>query len=655
MKERINFTRLLSIIIAVVLVLSFSVIVATYDKSLIYIEILIFLVICILAAVCVLVARKLINSYFMAAARHITDANNSAMNDFGIAMMIVNAADEIVWYNDKFKSTVLKGIDVYGLNIATVFGEKRRDELESSDMSNIEYNNRFFNVFPLVCSDKYEGQTIYFFDDNTALSSLKIKYENSRPCVFFIHIDGLDLLLKNTPESKKNEILGTIERCIEELDKDSKGYIQKISSDKYFLLVEKNVFDDILKNKFEVLSKVRKLDFGDRGSATLSIGVGVNGENLSECVEFANNALEMALGRGGDQAVIKNDEEFEFFGGVTESKPVNTAVRMRLVSQTLKKLILNSENILIMGHTFSDMDSYGAAYGLFCAITKLDKPVNIVCNYKNALAGSLLRYTARIQPNDDFILSPDEAMSKIRHKTLLIAVDTHRSSNLESEEVYQKCKDVVVIDHHRRTVDCINNSILFYHDPSSSSTCEMVTELLMYFGGEFVEKSSANALLSGIMLDTKNLVLRTTPRTFEATAYLREKGADPVQVKEFFSESMETYALKSTIVSSAKTFKNYAVAYCTEHSASARIAAAQAADELLTIKGVEASFVAVAQGKGIANISARSFGKVNVQLIMEQLGGGGHQTMAAAQVECSSFNDCLELVSGAIKKAKEKE
>lgn len=655
MKERINFTKLLSIIIAVVLVVSFSIIVASYDTSLVYIEFLVILAVCILSVGCVLVARQLINSYFKAAARHITDANNSAMNDFGIAMMIVNPSNEITWYNDKFRSIVLKGNDAYGLKIDAVFGEKTRDELESSDMSRVEYNSRFFNVFPLVCSDKYEGQTIYFFDDDTAFSSLKLRYEESRPCVFFIHIDGLDLLLRNTPESKKNEILGTIERCIEELDKDSKGYIQKISNDKYFLLVEKTVFDEILKNKFEVLSKVRKLDFGERGSATLSIGVGVNGENLSECVEFANNALEMALGRGGDQAVIKNDEEFEFFGGVTESKPVNTAVRMRLVSQTLKKLILSSENILIMGHSFSDMDAYGAAYGLFCAIQKLNKPVNIVCNYKNTMAGSLLRYTARIQPNDDFILSPDEAMPKIKHKTLLIAVDTHCSSRLESEEVYEKCKDVVVIDHHRRTVDCINNSILFYHDPSSSSTCEMVTELIRYFGGDFVEKSSANALLAGIMLDTKNLVLRTTPRTFEATAYLRDKGADPVQVKEFFSETMETYALKSTIVSSAKVIKNYAVAYCTQRDAYGRIAAAQAADELLTIKGVEASFVAISQGKGKANISARSFGKVNVQVIMEQLGGGGHQTMAAAQVDCSSFNDCLEIVNEAIKKAKEKE
>lgn len=655
MKERIDFTKILSIIIAVVVAVSFIGIVASYDKSLVYIEILVLLSVCILSAGCVLIAHKLIKSYFQTAARHISDADDSAMNEFGIAMMIVNPADEIIWYNEKFRTSVLKGADAYGTGIAEVFGEKSREYLDNNEFSRIEYKDRFFNVFPLNCSDKYEGQTIYFFDDDTAFSSLKLKYEASRPCVLFIHIDGLDLLLKNTPESKKNEILGTIERCIEELDKDSKGYIQKFSSDKYVLLVEHSGFEQILKNKFEVLSKVRKLDFGERGSATLSIGVGVNGENLAQCVEFANTALEMALGRGGDQAVIKNDEEFEFFGGITESKPVNTAVRMRLVSQTLKKLILNSENILIMGHGFSDMDAYGAAYGLYCAITKLNKSANIVCNYKNTMAGSLLRYTARIQPTDDFIISPDEALSKIRHKTLLIAVDTHRSSNLESEEVYKKCKDVVVIDHHRRTVDAIGNSILFYHDPSSSSTCEMVTELLRYFGPDFIEKPAANALLSGILLDTKNLVLRTSPRTFEASAYLREKGAEPVQVKEFFSETMETYALKSTIVSSAKTIKNFAVAYCTERDAYARIAAAQAADELLTIKGVEASFVAVAQGKGKANISARSFGKVNVQVVMELLGGGGHQTMAAAQVDCSSFNDCLELVSGAMKKAKEKE
>lgn len=644
MKERIDFGRLLALIVAVVLVGSFSAVIFMNEPTLIYAEILMFLSVIILSVGCILIARKNISSYFMSSARHITSADDTAMNEFGIAIMVTNHANEIVWYNEKFRQIVLKGIDVFGNDASFILGSDVKNELLKNNFARVSYSNKFFNVFPLNCSDKYQGQTIYFFDDDTAFSELKIKFERTRPCVLFIHIDGLDLLIKNVPESKKNEILGTIERHIEEIDSKSQGYIQKISSNKYFMLLEKSSFDEILKNKFEVLSKVRKLDFGERGSATLSIGVGINGDNLAQSVEFANSALDMALGRGGDQAVIKNADDFEFFGGVTESRPVNSAVRMRLVSQTLKKLILNSENILIMGHSFSDMDAYGAAYGLYCAINKLEKEVNIVCNYKNTLAGSLLRYTARVQPSDDFILSPDEAFSKIRHKTLLIIVDTHRIGSVESEEVYKRCNDVVVIDHHRRNVDFIDNSILFYHDPSSSSTCEMVTELLRYFGPEFIEKSQANALLAGIMLDTKNFILKTTARTFESTAYLREKGAEPVTVKEFFSETMDTYSLKSTIVSSARVTKNYAMAYCTEHDSSARIAAAQAADELLTIKGVEVSFVAVAMGKGIVNISARSYGKVNVQTVMEKLGGGGHQTMAAAQVKCSGFEEFCNII-----------
>ncbi|MGN0173613.1 MAG: DHH family phosphoesterase [Acutalibacteraceae bacterium] len=655
MKQQINFTKILCIIISVVLVVSFSIVAAIYETPMFYIEILIMIAVIALAFGCVLFARNYINNYFLSTAKHISGADDSAMNEFGIAIMIANSSNEVVWYNEKFRSNVLKGIDVFGNDASFIFDLQAKDELSQDNYTRIEYKERYFNVFSLRCSDKYEGQTIYFFYDDTAFSSLKNKYENSKPCVFFINIDGLDLLLRNTPESTKNEILGKIERCIEELDKDSQGYIQKVSTEKYFLIVEKSTFDVILANKFEVLSKVRSLDFGERGSATLSIGVGIGGENLAQCVEFANNALDMALGRGGDQAVIKNDENFEFFGGVTESRPINTAVRMRLISQTLKKLILSSENILVMGHSFSDMDAYGAAYGLFCAIKRLGKDVNIVCNYKNTLAGALLRYTARVQPNDDFILAPDEALGKIRHKTLLIVVDTHRCSSVESEEVYKKCEDVVVIDHHRRNVDFIDNSILFYHDPSSSSTCEMVTELLRYFGADAIDKSQANALLAGIMLDTKNFVLRTSARTFEASAYLREKGADPVVAKDFFAENIETYSLKSALVSSAKTIKNYAIAYCTDKNSYARVASAQAADELLTIKGIDASFVATEQEKGKVNISARSLGKVNVQTIMEQLGGGGHQTMAAAQVECMNFSDCCSLIAEAIQKAKENE
>lgn len=654
MKRKIDFTKILCFIIGLVVVGSITIVVAFHSFNLVFEELLIGVALVILAVLIVLVARKNINSYFSSAAKSINSADDAALNGFAIAIMITNSADEVIWYNEKFRSGVLRGIDVFGNDSSFIFDEQAQVSLVEEGYARVEYHEKYFNVYSLKSSEKYEGQTVYFFYDDTAYTALKHKFDSSKLCVFFIHIDGLDVLLKNTPESKKNEMIGQIERKIEAIDKDSKGYMQKIATDKYFLLIEKHIFDEILKNKFEVLSDVRELDFGDRGNATLSIGVGVNGKNLSQSVEFANNALDMALGRGGDQAVIKNADNFEFFGGVAESKPINTAVRIRLVSQTLKKLVLSSDNILLMGHSFSDMDSFGAAYGLFCAIKKLGKEVNIVCDYKKSLAGELIRYTARIQPNDDFILSCREAESKIKNKTLLIIVDTHRVSSLESKEVYQKCSDVVVIDHHRRTVDFIDNSILFYHDPSSSSACEMVTELLRYFGTDISDKSQADALLSGIMLDTKNFVLKTTSRTFEALSFLREKGADPVLAKGFFAQTIDTYALKSKIVSRAKITKNYAVSYCDEKSENARIASAQAADELLGISGVEASFVAMIQDDGKLNISARSFGKVNVQLVMEQLGGGGHQTMAAAQVECEDIDTFYKLIADAYAKAKAK-
>ncbi len=654
MKRKIDFVKILCFIIGLVVIGSVSVTVAFHSSSLIFDEMLIAVAVIIVALGVIIVARNHIRGYFLSAAKSINSADDAALNEFSIAIMIANSADEVIWYNEKFRSGVLKGIDVFGNESSFIFDDSAQIGLAEEGYARVEYNEKVFNVYSLKSSEEYEEQTIYFFYDDTAFTKLKQKFDSSKLCVFFIHIDGLDVLMKNTPESKKNEMIGQIERKIEAIDKDSKGYMQKISTDKYLLLIEKHIFEEILKNKFEVLSNVRELDFGDRGNATLSIGVGVNGKNLSQSVEFANNALDMALGRGGDQAVIKNDDNFEFFGGVAESKPINTAVRIRLVSQTLKKLVLSSENVLIMGHAFSDMDSYGAAYGLFCAIKKLGKEVNIVCDYKKSLAGELIRYTARIQPNDDFIMSEREAESKISNRTLLIIVDTHRVSSLESKEVYQKCSDVVVIDHHRRTVDFIDNSILFYHDPSSSSACEMVTELLRYFGAEMLEKSQADALLSGIMLDTKNFVLKTSARTFEALGFLREKGADPVLAKGFFAQTIDTYALKSKIVSSAKTIKNYAVSFCEEKSENARLASAQAADELLGISGVEASFVAMTQDDGKLNISARSYGKVNVQLVMEQLGGGGHQTMAAAQVECEDKESFYKLIAEAYAAAKAK-
>lgn len=651
MKPKVSFIKITVFAVGII-ALFFSVVTVAFNSfgQLIY-SLFASLIIILISAGCILFAKRYINKYFLSAAKNISSADDTAMNDFEIAIMVANFSGEVIWYNEKFRNGVLKGVDVIGDETSFIFNSTTQSNLEKEGNAKVCYKDSSFNVYSLKCSEKYEGQTMYFFYDNTAFSNLKVKFNNSRLCVLFIHIDGLDILMKNTPESKKNEMIGLIERQIEDIDKNSKGYIQKISSDKYLLLIEKQSFDEIIKDKFDVLNKVRNLNFGDRGSATLSIGVGLNGKNLSECVEFADSALDMALGRGGDQAVIKNADNLEFFGGVTESKPINSAVRTRLISQTLKKLIMSSSDVLIMGHSFADMDAFGSAYGLYCAIKQLGKTTHIVCNYHNSPASQLIRYTARIQPNDDFVITPNEAIPKINDKTLLIVVDTHRVSSVESKSVYEKCKDVVVIDHHRRTVDFINNSILFYHDPSASSSSEMVTELLRYFGVDFYDRSQADALLAGIMLDTKNFVLKTTAKTFEALSFLSEKGADPVLAKSFFSESIESYSLKSDIVSSAKIYKNYAFAYCDDENDYARISSAQAADELLGITGVDASFVATAKKGSEMNISARSYGKVNVQLIMEQLGGGGHRTMAAAQVDYEDKEGFYKLILDSIAKA----
>lgn len=651
MKPQISFTKITGISVGIIALIATVIAVAFNDFGQILYSILTSLIIILVASVCMFFAKRYINKYFLSAAKNISSADDTAMNDFEIAIMVANSTNEVIWYNEKFRSNVLKGVDVIGEDTSFIFSSATENKITQEGIARVEYKEGKFNVYSLKCSEKYEGQTMYFFYDDTSFTNLKIKFNNSRICVLFIHIDGLDVLMKNTPESKKNEMIGLIERQIEDIDKNSKGYIQKISTDKYLLLIEKQSFDEIIKDKFDVLNKVRNLNFGERGSATLSIGVGLNGKNLSECVEFADSALDMALGRGGDQAVIKNSDKLEFFGGVTESKPINSAVRIRLISQTLKKLIMSSNDVLIMGHSFADMDAFGSAYGLYCAIKQLGKPTHIVCNYHNSPASPLIRYTARIQPNDDFVITPNEAIPKVNPKTLLIIVDTHRVSSVESKHLYEKCKEVVVVDHHRRTVDFINNSILFYHDPSSSSASEMVTELLRYFGVDFYDRSQADALLAGIMLDTKNFVLKTSSKTFEALSFLREKGADPVLAKSFFSESIDSYSLKSDIVSSAKIYKNYAFAYCDDKNDYARISSAQAADELLGITGVDASFVATVQSDSLMNISARSYGKVNVQLIMEQLGGGGHQTMAAAQVAYESKEDFYKLIIESIAKA----
>ena len=348
----------------------------------------------------------------------------------------------------------------------------------------------------------------------------------------------------------------------------------------------------------------------------------------------------MALGRGGDQAVVKTDNGYRFFGGVSNGVEKRSRSKTRIIANALQDLIINSDRIFIMGHRFGDLDSVGASCGLAGAVQLLGKEVYIAVDSKKNLASNLIDMVNEATDNRLFI-SPADAADMIENDDMLIIVDTHNKDYIESVSLYEKARSVVVIDHHRKTVNFIDNAVIFHHEPYASSASEMVTELIQYFDYHSDEKIAAfyaEALLAGIMLDTKNFVMRTGVRTFEAAAFLKKVGADTIEVKHLFSNSIDSYRRKTQIVASAKIHNNCAIAAADFESDDIRLVAPQAADELLNITDVDASFV-IYKTSNTVNISARSLGSVNVQLIMEQLGGGGHQTMAAVQLKDTTIKD----------------
>ncbi|MCI8554429.1 MAG: DHH family phosphoesterase, partial [Clostridiales bacterium] len=378
----------------------------------------------------------------------------------------------------------------------------------------------------------------------------------------------------------------------------------------------------------------------------LSIGVG-QGDTMRQSEEMARQALEMALGRGGDQAAVKTRSGFDFYGGVSKGVEKRTKVRTRVVASALSELIAGSDNVLVMGHRFSDLDCLGSAAAMAAAARGMGRPAYAVARHKTTLAAELIdRYDAA--GRGDLFIEPEEAMELLNRRTLLIVTDTHNPQMLEDAGLYRAAGSVVVIDHHRKMVEHIDNAVVFYHEPYASSASEMVAELVQYMPGSSITRLEAEALLAGIMLDTRSFVMKAGVRTFEAAAYLRRLGADTIEVKKMFAENMETYRAKADIIAQAELYRKTAIACCErDGSCETRIAASQAADELLYIKGVDASFTLFTEGNTV-NISARSLGDFNVQLVMETIGGGGHMTMAGAQLEDVDMAEARRRLTGAI-------
>lgn len=571
-----------------------------------------------------------------------------SVHNFPMSAVIIDSAGRIVWTNGKFTEEFPECCE-YGKELSDITDIPAADFFTDNGVT-ITYKDSVYKVFARVPDEEEAKElTLLFFKNITDITALETEKKLSQPVVILFMVDGYEELISGCLESEKAHVSVQIDKLLEDFAGQTTGVLRKNASDRFIAVIEERHLQEILSNKVEILDKAREIFVNDRLNVTMSIGIGRTGKTLKESEQFARQALEMALGRGGDQAAVKTDNGFEFYGGVSKGVERHTKVKTRIIANSLLELVDNADRIFIMGHKYSDLDSVGSSVGLTCAIRNLGKSAWAVCDYSTSLAKVLIDRFPHVDGEEPLFREPSDAIEELTDNSLLIICDTHNPLIIESKELYEKAKKVVVIDHHRKMVNYIDNAVIFHHEPYASSASEMVTELIQYFGeAGKLRAVQAECLLAGIMLDTKNFVMKTGVRTFEAAAVLRKMGADTITVKKMFSSSIDSYKRKTQIVAEAEIYRKCAIAPCDFYADDLRIVAPQAADELLTIKNVDASFVLYKTMSNEISISARSMGNLNVQLIMEALGGGGHQTMAGAQLKNETLSEALEVLKKSI-------
>ena len=482
---------------------------------------------------------------------------------------------------------------------------------------------------------------ITYWVDVTEFDDVKQEYESSRPVTMILVVDNYDELMKNLPDRAKTELRGRIDDLVTQWCEGKNGFVRFFDRDRYLFMFESRYMKEITDGKFSILETVHEVTNPSGIHATLSIGVGMDGSGFEENYSFANLSVEMALSRGGDQAVIKNKYNFEFFGGRGAEVGTRSKVKSRVTANALAELIRVSSQVYVMGHKLSDMDAVGSAAGMACICRKLNKSVKIVVDPERNTSRRQIDMLKATPEYRDVFMTPDDAIVRADSRTLLIVVDTNRPEQVESKALLESCTRVAVIDHHRRAASYIQNAAVTFHEPYASSACELVSELLQELTEPAdVTRAEAEAMLAGIVLDTKNFTLRTGERTFDAAAFLQRLGADTSEVKRLFQNDMEHTVEKYKILQSAKVYRD-GVAIAVSEAEQDRVVAAQAADELLNVSGVSASFVLFATAEGGVNVSARSIGEVNVQLVLEKLGGGGNKSAAGAQIKNMPLRDAV--------------
>ena len=645
MKKKIDLLEI-SLIAFMGIMVIFTAMAASYDKKIFVIQLFITAAAVAFGIWRLFAARRDSRKFLEYIGGRLGAVKSDALVKFPLPVAVTNSEGEILWTNSLFHDSVMKGEECYGKRIKELSQNFDFEKIVSEGGCEVICHEGNYSVCATSSSDMGEKLYAFYFVDKTNERKIEKLYEESRPAVLSITLDNLEELFANCKESEKSWIKGEVEKLFENFVSENHAFLKRNTGSKYVAIVEEKYLRKMEEERFSILDKARKILTSEELPVTLSIGVARGDYSLDKLNDFSLQALEMALGRGGDQAAVKTVNGYEFYGGFAKGIEKRTKVKTRVVAAALADLIESSSNVIVMGHRFGDFDCIGAAIGMAEGVRDMEKDCHIVVNRETCLAKPLIDKTEKAGTLELFI-SPEEGMALVNDDTLLIIVDTHLAALLESKELFASCRNVVVIDHHRRMVGSIDNAVIFYHEPYASSASEMITELLQYLDGRCkMKKAEAEALLAGIMLDTKSFSMRAGVRTFEAAAYLKKMGADTVKVKELFSGSLSSYQHRSKIVSTAEIYRGCALSFAKSYDDVA-IVAPQAADELLAIKGVSASVVMYKTPVGVS-FCARSLGGMNVQVIMEALGGGGHQTMAGAQIPDITPGEAKEKLLAAI-------
>ncbi len=573
------------------------------------------------------------------------------LNEFEIPYALLDYNSKILWMNEAFSKITEKDKD-YHKSIVTIFPSVTRellDKEEHNDHIHVTWKGRVYRVSggritfrDETAGRKEEGQegsqhltALYLFDETELRQSIQ-EIKDQQMVSMLIYIDNYEEALDSVEEVKRSLLVALVDRKVSKYFSERDSIIKKIEKDKYFVAFKQKYLDELIEDKFSILEDVKTVKVGNEMAVTLSIGVGVSGNSYTQKYEYSRMAIDLALGRGGDQVVVKEGEKISYFGGKSRQVEKMTRVKARVKAHALREIIESREEVFIMGHSISDMDAFGAAVGIFCAAQVLGKKAHIVLDeVTSSLRPMKECFTEEKGYPADMFLHGEQAMEMADNRSVVVVVDTNRPNYTECPGLLGKSKTIVVFDHHRQSSEVIENAVLSYIETYASSTCEMVAEVLQYFNENIhLKPNEADSIYAGILIDTNNFMTKTGVRTFEAAAYLRRCGAEVTRVRKLLRDDMAAYKARAEAVRHAEVFRGaFAISICPADPdvESPTIAGAQAANELLNIVGIKASFV-LTEYNGKIYISSRSIDEINVQLIMERLGGGGHLNVAGAQM-----------------------